>query len=310
MSYSRALVTGGAGFIGSHLANALLTEGLEVVVLDDLSLGSRQRIPRGCHFIQGDICDPAIVDAALDGVDIVFHNAARVSVRASISKFVDDARINIMGTLNILDCLSRSRVSKFVFASSMAVYADSEIPVSINEAYSQRPLSPYGTGKLASELYALQIGAALGIDVVSLRYFNTYGPGQTFTAYVGVVTIFATKMLKGEQPIIFGDGNQIRDFVSVYDIVQGNLCAMRSRMNSNVFNIGSGIGTSVNDIFRILSQHIAPGLQPVYTEAQLGETRNSIADIQSARELLNYRPKRVFENEVPELIEIIRANLT
>ncbi|MCC6510954.1 MAG: NAD-dependent epimerase/dehydratase family protein [Pirellulaceae bacterium] len=306
--YKRALVTGGAGFIGSHLARALLAEGLEVVVLDDLSLGKRSNLPKGTQFIEGNICDPVPVSRALEGVDIVFHNAARVSVRASISQYVEDAQVNVFGTLSLLRALVGTRVSKFVLASSMAVYSDSETPVPIDEGFSQRPLSPYGTGKLAAELYALQICAAHGIDVVPLRYFNTYGPGQAFTAYVGVVTIFATKLLRGEQPTIFGDGLQVRDFVSVHDIVQGNLRAMHSDVTGQVFNIGSGIGVSVQEICQLLIAKIAPDISPLYAAAQPGETRNSIANIELARQRLDYQPTRSFERDVDEVIEALAAS--
>jgi UDP-glucose 4-epimerase len=304
--YSRALVTGGAGFIGSHLARSLMKEGIEVVILDDLSMGTRAKIPPQCEFIEGSICDPATVAKALTAVDIVFHNAARVSVRASVEQFVEDAQTNVFGTLVLLRALAGTSVTKFVIASSMAVYADSQTPQPINEDFTQRPLSPYGTGKLAAELYALQICGSLGIDVVPLRYFNTYGPGQTFTAYVGVVTIFATKLLRGERPTIFGDGRQVRDFVSVHDIVQGNLCAMRSSVTGKVFNIGSGVGMSVNEVAELLVAKISPKLMPIYAMAQPGETRNSVADIARAHELLGYQPAHSFRAEVDEVIAAVR----
>ena len=304
--YQRALVTGGAGFIGSHLSRALLADGMQVTVLDDLSMGKRANVPHGCDWICGSIADEAVMKRALEGVDIVFHNAARVSIRASVAQFVEDAQTNVFGTLTLLRCLAGTRVAKLVLASSMAVYADADTPTPIAESYPQRPLSPYGTGKLAAELYALQIGQALGIDVIPLRYFNTYGPGQAFTAYVGVVTIFATKLLRGEAPTIFGDGNQVRDFVSVHDIVQGNLGAMRSDVAGQVFNIGSGVGLTVNQICRWLIDKIAPGISPNYAAAQVGETRNSIADISRAKSLLGYQPQRSFEQDVDEVIDAIR----
>lgn len=307
--FPRALVTGGAGFIGSHLSRRLLQEGLEVTVLDDLSMGSRSNLPSDVKLIVGNICDPAVVEAAVSGVDIVFHNAARVSVRASVEKFVEDAQTNVFGTLVLLRSLVGSGVSRLILASSMAVYADAESPQAIDEDYLLKPLSPYGTGKLAAETYALQIGRANGLEVLPLRYFNTYGPGQAYTAYVGVVTIFITKLLKGQRPTIFGDGKQVRDFVSVHDIVQGNICAMYSNVHGQPFNIGSGQGMSVNEIADLLVAKIAPNLPPVYADSQAGETRNSVADISRAKQWLGYQPTQRFEDNVDELIRAIADKL-
>lgn len=284
-----------------------MQEGLDVVVLDDLSMGSKSNLPVGAHFIEGNICDPAVVDGALEGVDIVFHNAARVSIRASLEQFIEDAQANVFGTLVLLRAIARRGVRRLVLASSMAVYADAERPEPINEDYLQRPPSPYGTGKLAAETYALQIGRAHGIEVVPLRYFNTYGPGQAYTAYVGVVTIFATKLLRGEQPMIFGDGEQVRDFVSVHDIVQGNMCAMRSDASGQPFNIGSGTGMTVNAIANLLIAKISPGTQAIYAPPQAGETRNSIADISRAQHYLGYQPIHRFEDHIDEIITAIAA---
>lgn len=308
-TYRTALVTGGAGFIGSKLAHRLLAEGLNVVVLDDLSTGTRANLPQGCQLVEGDMLDPQVVARALEGVDIVFHNAARVSVRASLEQFVEDAHANVMGTLRLLQALRGATVRKFVLASSMAVYADADSPHPLPEDFPQRPLSPYGTGKLAAELYALQICPLCGVDVIALRYFNTYGPGQAFTPYVGVVTIFVTKLLAGESPTIFGDGMQVRDFVSVQDIVQGNLCAMRADVSGQVFNIGSGRGTTVNEVARILLARLAPHLSPQYAPAQVGELRNSIADIRRARELLGYSPAGDLPADMDLIIADIRGRL-
>lgn len=308
--YRRALVTGGAGFIGSHLCRRLLKEGLEVVVLDDLSTGRIENVPSSdCEFIQGDIRDPLVVARSLDGVDIVFHNAARVSVRASNDQFVDDAQTNVMGTLILLKSITQAKVKKLVLASSMAVYADCQTAEPIDEDYHCKPLSPYGTGKLAMERYALQICAAHGIDVVPLRYFNTYGPGQSFTPYVGVVTIFATQLLQGIAPTIFGDGAQTRDFVSVHDIVRGNLGAMHASVTGKVFNLGSGVGTTVRDIANLLVEKINPELKPRYAPSQLGETKNSIANIANAVKYLHYQPQSNFRDDVGEIISGIRAKL-
>ena len=305
----RALVTGGAGFIGSHLTRRLLADGIEVVVLDNLSTGRRENLPEGAELVVGDLRDASALEQALRGVEVVFHNAARVSIRASIENFREDAETNVMGTLALLHAMHGSTVRKLVLASSMAVYQDAPEPVPIAEDFPALPLSPYGTGKLAAEHYALQMGRALGIGVVPLRYFNTYGPGQGYTPYVGVVTIFATRLLRGERPVIFGDGLQVRDFVSVADIVQGNLRAMATRATGRVYNIGSGRGITVRHVAAALVARIAPGLVPDHAPAQSGETRNSIADISRARAELGYAPSGDFDRDLDDVVAAVRARL-
>jgi UDP-glucose 4-epimerase len=298
----KALVTGGAGFIGSHLAKALLKRGIEVVILDDLSVGKIENVPEKARFIKGDVCSREDVTKAFDGVDIVFHEAARVSIRASMEGFNEDAETNLMGTLNILKCCADATVNKIVYASSMAVYADCRTPAPISEDYCQEPISPYGISKLASEKYCLLFSKQTGIDCHVLRYFNTYGMGQTFTPYVGVVTIFIRHLLLGKPPVIFGDGNQRRDFVHVNDIVSANLRSMDSQIPAGIFNIGSGVGRTINEIAQLLCQKINPEIQPFFMDAHPGELRYSIADIGSAIENLGYRPVEKLENRIDEII--------
>lgn len=301
--YKKALVTGGAGFIGSHLTRSLLAEGLEVTVLDDLSMGKVENIPNGASFFQGDVRSQDDVRRAIQGADIVFHQAARVSIRSSIKEFYQDADTNFMGTLNLLKCSSESQVKKIVFASSMAVYADSASPIPITEEYSMEPISPYGIAKLAAEKYCLQLSRDMGISCHVLRYFNTYGPGQTFTPYVGVITIFIRRLLQGQRPIVFGDGEQMRDFVHVSDIVAANLLSMRSSVDHGIFNIGTGKATSVNEIALLLCARISPGTSPNHVDAHAGELRYSIADISHATTVLGYRPKATFAEKIDEVIK-------
>jgi UDP-glucose 4-epimerase len=305
--YRRALVTGGAGFIGSHLARALLSEGLEVVVLDDLSKGKAENVPPGATLRVGDVRSPDDVARALDGADVVFHEAARVSVRTSIKQFFEDAETNFMGTLNVLRCSAGRGVRKIVFASSMAVYADSPKAEPLSEEHPQEPISPYGIAKLAAERYCLQIARDSGIDCHVLRYFNTYGPGQTFTPYVGVVTIFIRRLLQGERPMIYGDGEQRRDFVHVDDVVRANLLSLRSGVGHGVFNVGTGRATSVNEIAALLGERIDPGCAPYHVEAHPGELRNSIADIARAATTLGYRPSTRLEDRIDEVIDYCRS---
>lgn len=305
----KALVTGGAGFIGSHLTRALLERGADVTVLDDFSMGSRENVPPQARLVVGDVGSPETVAEALEGVDIVFHQAARVSIRASVAEFYGDAQTNFMGTLNLLKQCAGSSVKRLIFASSMAVYADSPTPRPISESYLTEPLSPYGIGKLAAEKYCLQLAREMGMDCHVLRYFNTYGPGQTYTPYVGVITIFIERLLRGEAPIIFGDGEQRRDFIHVSDIVAANLLAMQSNEPRGLYNVGTGRATSVTEIARLLCQRIAPGLSPVYAPGRPEELRNSIADISRAAGLLGFKPHVALAERLDEVIEHCRTRL-
>jgi UDP-glucose 4-epimerase len=302
-----ALVTGGAGFIGSHLARALVARGHAVRVLDDLSVGRRSRVPAEAGFVLGDVRSGDDVRKALEGVEIVFHQAARVSIRSSLKEFHADADINLMGTLNLLRCLAGTEVRKVVFASSMAVYADSDAPVPIDEDHPKEPLAPYGIAKLAAEKYCLQLSRELGVACHVLRYFNTFGPGQTFTPYVGVITIFIRRLLEGRPPIVYGDGRQSRDFVHVDDVVQANLLSMGSALERAVFNVGTGRATTLNEIAALLCGAIDPRLRPEHVAAHPGELRYSIADVRRIGASLGYRPTVTLADRVHEVIAWQRA---
>jgi UDP-glucose 4-epimerase len=299
------LVTGGAGFIGHHLVRRLLGNGIAVSVLDDLSMGQRQRVDPAARFIEGDIRSPEAVREALAGVDCVFHLAARVTIRGSFESFYDDMDINLMGTANILRELPASNVRHFSLASSMAVYADCESAVPVPESHTTNPIAPYGVSKLAAERLCAQMLATAGIRFSALRYFNTYGPGQTFTPYVGVITIFINRLLAGEPPILFGDGEQRRDFVHVDDIVAGTVATLAGE--PGIYNLGTGRDTSVRELAQQLLALLGPERTVEYAAAQEGELRNSIADVSAARRGLGYRPTRRLAEELPELVEMLRA---
>jgi UDP-glucose 4-epimerase len=198
-------------------------------------------------------------------------------------------------------------VRKIAFASSMAVYADSPKPEPISEEHPTEPLSPYGIAKLAAEKYCMRIARDNGVDCHVLRYFNTYGPGQTFTPYVGVITIFIRGLLRKERPMIYGDGEQRRDFVHVDDIVRANLLSLRSSVNHGVFNVGTGWATSVNEIAAMLCERIDPALAPYHVEAHPGELRYSIADIGRIATTLGYRPSAKLEDRIDEVIEYCKS---
>lgn len=305
--FSHALVTGGAGFIGSHLTRTLLDRGLEVTVLDNLSVGTCSAVDSRARFIKGDVRFTNDVVNALQGVNCVFHLAAKVTIRRSFDAFYDDVDTNLMGTINLLRCLDADSISKFILASSMAVYADALTAEPIPESHHREPISPYGVSKLASELVCSQVLRQLGIPFSALRYFNTFGPGQKFTPYVGVITIFVTRLLQGLDPIIFGDGEQTRDFVHVYDIVSGTVATLYGP--AGIYNLGTGRGTTINQIAKLLIDRINPDAEPIYAPEQMGELRFSVGDISAASMNLKYRPKHDLETDIDSVIAYIRATL-
>jgi UDP-glucose 4-epimerase len=304
MSLQRALVTGGAGFIGSHLVERLVEQGLAVTVLDDLSVGKREHVPAKARLVVGDVCDPSAVRPVVEGIDVVFHLAAHVSIRASMQSFLHDAQVNVMGTVNLLDACARAgTVRRFICASSMGVYADAPSAEPISEGHPTQPASPYGVGKLASERYVQLVSRHAGFESVCLRFFNTYGPRQSYTPYVGVATIFVRRLLAGERPVIFGDGEQCRDFVNVQDIARANLLAMQcDGIDGEVFNIGTGRGTTVNRLATMLRARLAPNLEPDYQPEHSGELRYSVASIDKARRLLRYEPEGDLEHDLDAVI--------
>lgn len=304
MTFAHALVTGGAGFIGSHLTRTLLASGRRVTVLDNLSVGRREVVPDGARFVHGDIRDEAAVSDALSDVDCVFHLAAQVTIRGSFDRFYEDLETNVMGTARLLRAVDPAAIKWFVLASSMAVYADAAAPTPIDEQHATNPLSPYGIGKLAAEGVARQILASRGIPFSAMRYFNTFGPGQTYTPYVGVITIFVTRLLAGEIPVIFGDGEQQRDFVHVEDIAAGTMAGPGN--TPGTYNLGTGHGTSLNILAAMLIERLAPHLVPAHVPAPAGELRFSIADIAAARRALGFAPARSLASDLENVIEDIR----
>ncbi len=304
---AHALVTGGAGFIGSHLTRALLAKGQQVTVLDNLSVGRREVVPEGARFVHGDLRDEAAVTDALRDVDCVFHLAAQVTIRDSFNRFYEDLDTNVMGTAQLLRALDPAKVKWFTLASSMAVYSDAPSPAPIAESHATQPLSPYGIGKLAAEGVARQILESRGIPFSAVRYFNTFGPGQTYTPYVGVITIFVTRLLRGEGITIFGDGAQERDFVHVDDIVAGTTAT--AGRPPGTYNLGTGRGTSLNQLAALLIERLAPGQRPGYAPAQAGELRYSVADITAARHALAYLPTRTLQHDLDEVIDSVRAGI-
>lgn len=308
MQFKKAVVTGGAGFIGSHTAEELLKNNIETVVIDNLYKGKEENIPKGIQFIKMDIMDAEKLEDIFCGVDVVFHEAAHVTIRNSIDNFYEDAYINIMGTVNVIQAVIKNGVKKLIYASSMGVYGEAE-ELPVKETQKLEPTSPYGISKLAGEKYCLQMANFHNFDAVSLRYFNTFGTKQTLTPYVGVITIFINRILEGKPPVVFGDGRQIRDFVSVLDVAYANILAMKYGKNGQVMNIGSGRGTTVNEVAQIVIERMAPGMVPKYASPQPGEPGSSIADITKAAEYIGYKPRYSLQDKIDEIIEWNKKHL-
>jgi UDP-glucose 4-epimerase len=304
----RVCVTGGAGFIGTRVTSALMERGLQVNVIDNLSVGRRERVPAGATFIAGDIRDAHAMGLAVDGCDAVVHLAARVAIRSSFDFVVEDADVNYVGTASVLRAAKDAAVGRVVFASSMGVYADAPSPSPIPESHATVPASPYGISKLAGENLVQLYCRHAGLQSVVLRLFNTFGPGQQYSPYVGVVTIFANRARKGEQIEIFGDGQQARDFVHVDDVASAFAAAAESTSTGEVYNIGSGVATTVNQVCASVCGIMETSLAPVHKTAAAGELRNSVADISKAQRHLGYQPVRMFATSVRSVVsDILRA---
>jgi UDP-glucose 4-epimerase len=288
------LVTGGCGFIGSHLAAELANLG-EVLILDDLSTGSLTRIQglldRGrARFIRGSVLHRNLLLEACSGVDCVFHLAAIASVQRSLEAPLEVHEANATGTLTVLSAAREAGVTKLVFASSSAVYGDGP-PVPRAEADLPGPLSPYAASKLAGEYYCEVYRRSFGLATASLRLFNVYGPGQDPRGeYAAVIPRFIMQVLRRSPPVIFGDGNQVRDFVSVKDVVRANILAMQ-RDAVGVFNIGSGDRTTILRLAGAVMEIGGLSREPVFEKPRPGDIRESVADISRARDVIGYRPK-------------------
>jgi len=287
---TRAIVTGGAGFIGSNLVRLLASRGHDVVVFDNLSSGVRTNLDGlDVRFVHGDVRDASAIGAAMDGADTVFHLAASVGNARSIEQPLDDAEVNVLGTLQVLEAARRNNVRKVVFSSSAGIFGELKT-LPIREDHPVEPDSPYGASKLAAEKQCLAYAKLYPLECVCLRYFNVYGEHQRYDAYGNVVPIFVHRLLRGEPLTVHGDGEQTRDLVSVEDVAEANYRAGAARGVSGAFNIGSGTRISINDLVRTLSE--VSGMTPrvVHGPPRAGDVRHSIADISLAHEQLGYTP--------------------
>lgn len=304
----RFLVTGGAGFIGSNLVRDLTLHGHSVVVLDNLQSGYRSNLdPLPVDaFIEADVRDQQVVLDAARGADGIFHLAASVGNKRSIDMPFDDAQTNVLGTLSVLEAARRWSIRKVVFSSSAGIFGElKHLPV--REDHPAEPESPYGASKLCAEKMGLVYAKLYGIEFVSLRYFNVYGPNQRFDAYGNVIPIFVFKMLAGEPLTIFGDGEQTRDFVNVRDVVQANVRAALTPGLWGAFNIGSGTRITINELVRKLAD--LSGLAPEvrYGPRRAGDVRDSIADIQAAARGFGFSPSVDMDANLSEYLEWARG---
>jgi len=292
---SKYLVTGGAGFIGSHLVEALVKRGEGVRVLDNFLTGKRENIAaflEDIDLIEGDIRDLETCKHAVEGVDFVLHQAALPSVPRSVEDPILTNEINIRGTLNLLLASRDAGVKKFVFASSSSVYGDDTV-LPKKEGMEGTPLSPYAVTKLVGEKYCQVFSRVFDLPTVSLRYFNIFGPRQDpLSQYAAVVPLFITKMIKGESPIINGDGEQSRDFTYVANVVEANMLAIKaSEISGDVINLACGEKTTVNQLFESIRQILHKDVSPIHEDPRPGDIRHSFADVTKAKKLLKYEPK-------------------
>jgi UDP-glucose 4-epimerase len=303
----KVLVTGGAGFIGSHVTDALVAAGHDVIVVDDLSTGKRANLNPKARFHQLDIQDPKVIELIRDERPAALNlHAAQMDVRRSVADPLFDARVNILGTVNLLEAARKANVRRVMFVSSGgAVYGEQE-KFPAPESHPTNPVSPYGVSKRAGELYAFFYQAEYQLAFVALRYANVYGPRQDPHGEAGVVAIFSEKMLRGEPVTINGDGKQTRDYVFVGDVVRANVLALESTA-TGPFNIGTGVETDVNELARLLLAASGSRAEIRHGPAKQGEQRRSVVDSKRATDVLGWRPETPLAEGLRRTVEWFRA---
>jgi len=310
----KALVTGGAGFIGSHIAEALCRKGAEVVVLDNLSLGNPANLDwkkpgDKIDLVEGDICDLALLTKLMPGVDWVFHQGALPSVPRSVAAPLESNANNLDGTLNVLVAARDAGVKRLMFASSSSIYGNADVPAKF-EALPVQPLSPYALQKYGGERYCQLFHQLYGFEAIALRYFNIFGPRQAFDSpYSGVIAKFCSCMLEGKAPVIFGDGSQARDFTFVDNAVSANLLAAEApaeKAAGKVFNVAAGHSIDLIRLVKDINQLTGQELQPRFEPARAGDVLHSLADISAARAGLNYEVKVAWEEGLRQTLEFYK----
>jgi UDP-glucose 4-epimerase len=305
------LVTGGAGFIGSHLVEALISQGRRVRVLDDFSTGQRENLAHlnpAPEVVDGDVCDAAAVARAVQGAGVVFHLAAKASVQYSVEQPLGSHHVCATGTLQVLDAARRAGVRRVIYAGSAAAYGIPAGDVQ-TEADPLRALSPYAAAKVAGEFYCQSFAATYGLETVVLRFFNIFGPRQRADSpYSGVIALFAAAMLRGKTPRIDGDGQQSRDFTYVGDVVQAlTKAADAPDISGGPYNVGTGRGTSVLDLVAALNRLLGTQTKPAHGPARAGDIRHSRADISAIRRDLGYQPAFTFDEGLRRTLDWYRS---
>ena len=307
----RALVTGGAGFIGSHLAHRLVADGHDVRVLDNFSTGSRSNLAEledAVDLVEGDIQSYERAHNAVQGCEVVFHQAALPSVPRSIQDPLTSTAVNVIGTLNLLLAARDSGVRRVVYASSSSIYgADQTLPK--REERAPMPISPYAVAKLASEGYCRSFSAVYGLETVALRYFNVFGPRQDpLSQYAAVIPQFITALLAGAAPVVYGDGEQSRDFTYIDNVVEANLLAAKADgISGQTFNVACGERISINSLLDALREITCTDVQAEYLECRPGDVKHSLADITQAEERLGYRPSIGFSDGLRRTVAHLRG---
>jgi len=305
----KILVTGGAGFIASHIADALVNEGHNVFIVDNLSTGFRRNINPKAAFIEADIRDEALKAVfEKENFDVVIHHAAQMDVRRSVADPSYDANVNILGTINLLQNCVRTKVKKFMFASTGgAVYGDQKY-FPADENHPTNPLSPYGISKLSVEKYLFFYKAQYDLNYTILRYANIYGPRQNPFGEAGVVAIFSTRLLHGEQPVINGTGEQTRDYVYVGDVVKANLLALNDT-RSDIYNIGTAKETNVNEIFNLLNSIIGNGQHEKHGPPAAGEQMRSVITSDKLYKTFNWKPSTTLREGLENTVSFFSERL-
>jgi UDP-glucose 4-epimerase len=301
------LVTGGAGFIGSHVVEALAARGEDVVVLDDLSSGKRENLSEVVEFVEGDIRDPLVVGDLYARVEptVCYHLAAQIDVRVSVARPEHDAAINVLGTVNVLEA-ARPHGTRIIFSSTGgAIYGECDGPA--REDAPRLPIAPYGTSKLAAEEYLATYNRLYGTGHVSLRYGNVYGPRQDPHGEAGVVAIFFNTLRAGETPKVFGDGRQTRDYVYVGDVARATLAAAERDGGGGVYNVGTGRETSVIELLELCQRIAGTSFEPEFAPARPGEIQRAVVDPSRAVDELGWRPEHNLEDGLRETWEFFRG---
>jgi nucleoside-diphosphate-sugar epimerase len=310
MGMAHYLVTGGAGFIGSHLCEELVRRGHLVRVADSLITGKRSNLDhiKGIEFLEGDLADIDFAHKAVQGCDYVLHQAAIPSVPRSVTDPLTSNRANVDGTLNALLASRDAGVKRLVFAASSSAYGDTPT-LPKHEQMPNNPLSPYALQKVIGEQYLQMFTRLYGLETVAIRYFNVFGPRQDPTSpYSGVISVFATALLEKRPPTIYGDGEQTRDFTYVANVVDGALRACEAPgASGEIINVATGSRISLNQLFEEMRKLVGADIKPVYAEARRGDVRDSQADITKARELLGYEPTVTFEDGLSKTVDWYRS---